>query len=205
MEIWREMSIFSVSIVQTDGLEPLCVRPSAGIKISKFKSIFFISIWMHYNDIIMGTMASQITGVSVVYSTVCSGADQRKHYSSVSLLWGEFTGYRWIPTQMAINAENVSIWWHHHGTFMQGETWVRRWYICENRLSSVMTKFGSHIRVHTDIFNMGSWNHMGCTESMIIKDFVRQMCIPLENSAYFGDGDSVIRTLHIYVGLDLEE
>ena len=29
--------------------------------------------------------ASQITGVSNVYSTVCSGADQRKHQSSVSL------------------------------------------------------------------------------------------------------------------------
>ena len=26
---------------------------------------------------------------------------------------------------------------------------------------------------------------------MIIKDFIRQMCIPLENSAYFGDCDSV--------------
>ena len=27
----------------------------------------------------MGAMASQITGVSIVYSTVCSGADQRKY------------------------------------------------------------------------------------------------------------------------------
>ena len=33
----------------------------------------------------MGAMASQITGVSIVYSTVCSGADQQKHQSSVSL------------------------------------------------------------------------------------------------------------------------
>ena len=33
----------------------------------------------------MSAMASQITGVSSVYSTVCSGADQRKHQSSVSL------------------------------------------------------------------------------------------------------------------------
>ena len=24
---------------------------------------------------------------------------------------------------------------------------------------------------------------------MIIKDFIRQMCVPLENGAYFGDGD----------------
>ena len=38
----------------------------------------------------MGAMASQITGVSIVYSTVCSGADQRKRQSSASLafVWG---------------------------------------------------------------------------------------------------------------------
>ena len=33
----------------------------------------------------MSAIASQITGVSIVYSTVCSGADQRKHQSSASL------------------------------------------------------------------------------------------------------------------------
>ena len=45
---------------------------------------------MHYNDIIMGTMASQITSISIVCSTVGSGADQRKHQSSASLafVWG---------------------------------------------------------------------------------------------------------------------
>ena len=32
----------------------------------------------HYGDVIMSAMASQITGVSILYSTVCSGADQRK-------------------------------------------------------------------------------------------------------------------------------
>ena len=38
----------------------------------------------------MGTMASQITSVSIVYSTVYSGADQRKSQSSASLafVWG---------------------------------------------------------------------------------------------------------------------
>ena len=39
----------------------------------------------HYCDVIMGTMTSQITVPSVIYSTVCSGADQRKHQSSASL------------------------------------------------------------------------------------------------------------------------
>ena len=30
-------------------------------------------------------------------------------------LWGESTGDRWFPSQRASNAENVSIWWRHHG------------------------------------------------------------------------------------------
>ena len=33
----------------------------------------------------MGTIAFQITGLTIVYSTVYSGADQRKHQSSASL------------------------------------------------------------------------------------------------------------------------
>ena len=36
--------------------------------------------WRH-----MSTMASQSTGISIVYSSVCSGIDQRKHQSSASL------------------------------------------------------------------------------------------------------------------------
>ena len=33
----------------------------------------------------MGTMASEITSLNIVYSTVYSGADQRKHQSPASL------------------------------------------------------------------------------------------------------------------------
>ena len=44
----------------------------------------------HYSDVIMSTMASQITSVSMVCSTVCSGTDQRKRQSSalLSFVWG---------------------------------------------------------------------------------------------------------------------
>ena len=38
-----------------------------------------------YSDVIMSTMASEITSLMIVYSTVYSGADQRKHQSSASL------------------------------------------------------------------------------------------------------------------------
>ena len=39
----------------------------------------------HYSDVIMGTMASQITSITIVCSTVYSSADQRKYQSSASL------------------------------------------------------------------------------------------------------------------------
>ena len=39
----------------------------------------------HCNDVIMSAIASQITSLTIVYSTVYSGTDQRKHQSSASL------------------------------------------------------------------------------------------------------------------------
>ena len=39
----------------------------------------------HYGDVIMDAIASQITSLTSVYSTVYSEADQRKHQSSASL------------------------------------------------------------------------------------------------------------------------
>ena len=44
-----------------------------------------LTVILHYNDVIMGSMASQITSLTFGYSAVYSGADQRKHQSSVSL------------------------------------------------------------------------------------------------------------------------
>ena len=62
----------------------------------------------------MGTMASQITSLTIVYSTIYSGADQRKHQSSASLASVRGIHRGPIPAQMASKAENVSIWWRHH-------------------------------------------------------------------------------------------
>ena len=43
--------------------------------------------WRHNlnSRVIMGVMSSQITSLTILYSTVCSGVDQRKQQSSVSL------------------------------------------------------------------------------------------------------------------------
>ena len=40
---------------------------------------------IHYSDVIMGMIAYQITSLTIVFSTVYSDADQRKHQSSASL------------------------------------------------------------------------------------------------------------------------
>ena len=40
---------------------------------------------VHYDDVIMTMLASQITSLTVVYSIVYSGVNQRKHHSSASL------------------------------------------------------------------------------------------------------------------------
>ena len=42
----------------------------------------------HYNVVIMSAVASQITSLAIVYSTICSGADQRKHESYTAFVRG---------------------------------------------------------------------------------------------------------------------
>ena len=69
---------FSVSTVSADELG---TGSSAGIMMIMFS---------HYSDAIMGAIASRITSLTIIYSTVYSGADQRKHQNSTSLafVWG---------------------------------------------------------------------------------------------------------------------
>ena len=68
----------------------------------------------------MSVMASEITGISIVCSTVCSGTDQRKHQSSVSLAF--VREIHWWPVDSPhkrAGYENVSIWWLHHASLRQ--------------------------------------------------------------------------------------
>ena len=73
----------------------------------------------------MGAMVSQITTLTIVYSTVYSGADQWKQNLRItglsvgnSSVTGEF------PAQMASNAENVSVWWRHLACQKLNNAWV---------------------------------------------------------------------------------
>ena len=59
-----------------------CIVLSSGCY---FKQWTLIIHWRHYTYVIMSGMASQITSLTTVYSTVYSDANQRKHQSSASL------------------------------------------------------------------------------------------------------------------------
>ena len=70
---------------------------------------------LHYNDVIMGAIASWITSLTIVYWTVYSDADQRiSKLRATGLHAGNSPGTSEFPAQMASNAENASIWWGHH-------------------------------------------------------------------------------------------
>ena len=85
--------------------------PDVGYYVFKVVEVCYIKICnIHYSDVIMDVTASQITSVLIVYSTVCSNADQRKHQISALLAFVP----REFPSQMASNTENASIWWRHH-------------------------------------------------------------------------------------------
>ena len=80
-----------------------------------------------YIDVIMGAIASQITSLTIIFSTVYSDADQRKHQSSVTgLCAGNLPVTGEFPAQMASNAENVSIEWRHHVMLQLLSRWYRQ-------------------------------------------------------------------------------
>ena len=99
---------------------------------------------VHYSDVIMGVMASQITGASSVCSVVCSGADQRKHQSPVSLAFVREI-HRWTVDSphkgRLTKTVNVSILWHHHVRVFEGGAAKHHSYCLERRCFKVK-RFG---------------------------------------------------------------
>ena len=72
------------------------------------------ALLFYYSDVIMSSMASQMTSFSNVCSTVCSGADQRKHQGSASVaflrgihLWPVVSPHKGPVTQKMFPFDDV--------------------------------------------------------------------------------------------------
>ena len=71
-------------------------------------------LWVHYDDVIVGTMASQITSLTIIYSTVYSGTYQRKHQNSPSPAfvrgihrWPVNSSHKWPVTRKMFPFDDV--------------------------------------------------------------------------------------------------
>ena len=79
----------------------------------------------HYNDVIMGAIASQITSLTIVYSTVYSDADQRKHQRSASLAFVRVnhrgpvnSPHKWPVTRKMLPLDDVIMICHKIWAFL---------------------------------------------------------------------------------------
>ena len=87
---WVSASCDFISVHVTRLFLVCKIKTCQKTSLAQFRGQGADPIWMssyqyHYNDVIIGTIASQITSLTIVYSTVYSDADQRKHQSSASL------------------------------------------------------------------------------------------------------------------------
>ena len=97
-----KMLIYQNSLLWTCCTQAACNRKGAVVKCS------------YYDDVIMSAIASQITSLTIVYSTVYPGADQSKHQSSASLafVWGIHRGpvnspHKWPLTRKMFPFDDV--------------------------------------------------------------------------------------------------
>ena len=97
----------------------------------------------HYNDVIMSAMASQITSLTIVYSTVYLRRRSKKtsKLRVTGLCEGNSPVTGRFPAQMGSNAENVSIWWRHHATELLYHLWA--W--LPSQYKTVFSRIGSSI------------------------------------------------------------
>ena len=81
----------------------------------------FLGCIERHNDVIMDAMASKITSLTFVYSTVYPGADQRKHQSRASQAFGRGVHHRANAGQLL--AHNVTQGYFYFVTLFTSSRW----------------------------------------------------------------------------------
>ena len=122
-------------------------------KLKKNSKVIKRCVYKHYNDVIMDVMVSQITSLTIVYSTVYSGADQRKHQSSASLVfvwgihrWPVNSPHKWLVTRKMFPFDDVIMVFRDNSTsisdmcihlYERSKQWKMGWnHCCQKRSDS---------------------------------------------------------------------
>ena len=103
---------------------------------------------MRYNDVRMSATASQGTSLTIVNSTVYSRRrwNITSNLGATGLCAGNWPVTGEFPAQRTSNAENVSIWWRHHGLAAITGTNIGVW----NVYSLVVLNFACSIFPHNE-------------------------------------------------------
>ena len=119
---------------------------------------------IHYSDVIVGTMASQITSLTIVYPTVYSGADQRKHQSSALLAfvqgihrWPVNSPHKWPITWKMYSFDYVTMFLSTMLSIqLQNSMWCGR--VCPSHTHAV-PELCNWMRLKTaDLFLVDPWS-----------------------------------------------
>ena len=122
----------------------------------------------------MGTIASQITSLAIVYSTVYSYVDQRNHQSSASLafVWGIHrwpvnSPHKWPVTRKMFPFHES--WWTHSKIGYQGGV-----SLTFRELQNILSKLCvAEIVLHMII---SSWNFVRVPKAMVMRRSVVRLC-----------------------------
>ena len=94
-----------------------------------------VSLAHHYDDVIMGVIASLITSLMIVYSTVYSDTDQRKHQCSASLafVWGIHRGpvnspHKWPVTRKMFPFDDVIMMLTYNDSWLCANKLCHQWF-----------------------------------------------------------------------------
>ena len=99
-EHWLSTSIFFIQLISMDN------SGNGFIKYIRYVFVTTAGVVVScndYNDVIMGATASQTTSLSVVYSSVYSDADQRKHQNR----WPVNSPHKWPVTRKMFPFDDV--------------------------------------------------------------------------------------------------
>ena len=121
----------------------------------------------------MSTMASQITGASIVYSTVCSGADQRKHQNT-ALAFG--MGIHWWPVNSPHKGPVTRKNFPFDDVIMKGQQCGKRFHVTLSSCHRFMTNEFDNENLGNPHWETGmKWIHLSIPSEqhfMDIKPFI---------------------------------
>ena len=103
-------------------------------------------------DVVMGTVASQITSLIPLFTQPFIQAQIKENIKAPRhwTLCGEFTGTGEFPAQRSSYAENISMWWRHHGFHVSHRV---RASMCGYRLLYPPVYSGD------DVLHVAVWSH----------------------------------------------